>query len=159
MTVIGERSSVIIGDQMSQNTLASMTRSVGIGVGLFSAMTALTNTILMGYHIQADAGHTALQNVLALNPGKKIMTIAKDNFVNIANVIYADLTTDTKENVGIGVDTPTARLHLPAGTATAGTAPIKLTSGTLLSSAEDGVFEYDGTHLYFTIGSTRNTII
>ena len=152
-------SSVIIGDQMSQTTLTSMTRSVGIGTGLFSAMTALTNTILMGYHIQADGGHTALQNVLALNPGKKTMTIAKDNFVNIANVIYADLTTDTKEKVGIGVDTPTARLHLAGGSSTANTAPLKFTSGTLLSSAEDGALEYDGTHLYFTIGSTRNTII
>ena len=152
-------SSVVIGDQMSQNSLTSMTRSVGIGVGLFNSMTALTNTILMGYNITASSEHTALQNVLALNPGKKSMTIGKDNFVNIANAIYADISNDNYPKAGIGIDTPTARLHLPAGTATAGTAPIKLTSGTLLSSAEDGVFEYDGTHLYFTIGSTRNTII
>ena len=42
-----------------------------------------------------------------------------------------------------------------AGSATAGTAPIKLTSGTLMSTAENGAFEYDGTHLYFTVGTTR----
>ena len=53
-------------------------------------------------------------------------------------------------NVGIGTTTPTAKLHLPAGTATAGTAPLKLTSGTNLTTAEAGAIEYDGTHLYFT---------
>lgn len=57
--------------------------------------------------------------------------------------------------VSIGSGTPTARLHLPAGTATASTAPIKLTAGTLLTTPELGTFEYsdNGTigHLYFTL--------
>lgn len=56
--------------------------------------------------------------------------------------------------VGIGT-TPTAKLHLPAGTATANTAPLKFTTGTALTSAEDGAMEYHSSHLYFTIGSTR----
>jgi len=51
--------------------------------------------------------------------------------------------------------TPTALLHLAAGTATVSTAPIKLTTGTALASAEDGAIEYHSSHLYFTIGSTR----
>jgi hypothetical protein len=54
-----------------------------------------------------------------------------------------------------GITTPTALLHIKAGTATAGTAPIKLTSGTALTTPEDGAMEYDTSHLYFTIGSTR----
>jgi hypothetical protein len=57
-------------------------------------------------------------------------------------------------HVGIGLD-PTAVLTLKAGTATAGTAPLKFTAGTLLTAAELGTFEYvdDGTtgHLYFTL--------
>lgn len=53
----------------------------------------------------------------------------------------------------------TAAVHIGAGSATAGTAPIKLTAGPLLTTPEDGTFEFDGTHLYFTIGSTRSTII
>jgi hypothetical protein len=61
--------------------------------------------------------------------------------------------------LGIGITIPSANLHLTAGTATAGTAPAKLTSGVNLTSPEDGALEYDGTHLYFTIGSTRHTII
>ncbi len=61
--------------------------------------------------------------------------------------------------VGIGQSVPTATLHIKAGSATAGTAPVKLTAGPLLTTPENGVFEFDGTHLYFTIGSTRNTLI
>jgi len=38
-------------------------------------------------------------------------------------------------------------------------APFKLRSGTLKPVPQDGLFEYDGTHLYFTIGSTRNTLV
>jgi hypothetical protein len=58
-------------------------------------------------------------------------------------------------SVGIGTATPTARLHLAAGTATASTAPLKLTTGTALGTPEDGVFEYHTSHLYFTIGAVR----
>ena len=54
--------------------------------------------------------------------------------------------------------TPTALLHLGAGGTAAGTAPFKFVSGTLMSTPEDGVFEYDGTDLWFTIGSTRYKI-
>ena len=60
-------------------------------------------------------------------------------------------------NIGIGMGntTPTAKLHIAAGSATAGTAPLKLTSGTLMSTPEAGAIEFDGTHYYVTIGTTR----
>jgi len=63
-------------------------------------------------------------------------------------------------NVGIGLvaSAPTARLHLPAGAAGAGNAPLKLTSGTNLTTPEAGAFEYDGTNLYFTTGTGRKTV-
>lgn len=66
--------------------------------------------------------------------------------------------TMTGLGVGIFTGSPTARLHLPAGTATANTAPLKLTTGTALTTPEDGAIEYHGSHLYFTIGSTRYQI-
>ena len=56
----------------------------------------------------------------------------------------------TLGQVGIGVDPPTAMLHLVGGTASANTAPLKLTSGTNLTTAEAGAYEYDGTVSYFT---------
>lgn len=49
---------------------------------------------------------------------------------------------------------PTSILTLGAGTATANTAPIKLTAGTNLTAAEAGAVEYDGTMPYFTSTTT-----
>lgn len=66
-------------------------------------------------------------------------------------------------NVGIMLDIPTARLHLPAGTATANTAPLKFTAGTLLNPAalEAGAMEYDTAtqDLWFTNTTNRYGII
>jgi hypothetical protein len=60
--------------------------------------------------------------------------------------------------VGIGTTTPTAVLHLKAGTDSANTAPLKFTAGTNLTTAEAGAMEFDGTNLYFTPSSTRQTV-
>jgi hypothetical protein len=70
---------------------------------------------------------------------------------------------DAAGNVGIGTTAPTAVLHLKAGTATASTAPLKLTqaSAVVLTTPEAGTIECnDGDLLYYTIktGPTRKTI-
>ncbi len=60
-------------------------------------------------------------------------------------------------NFGIGTTSPTAALHIKAGTASL--APMKFSSGTLLTSPQSGTIEYDGSALYFTDGTnTRRTI-
>lgn len=82
------------------------------------------------------------------------LTLAGTSNGSPANA-YIILNGSGQGNVGIGQTTPTAALHIKAGTATAGTAPLKLTSGTALTTAEDGAIEYHSSHLYFTIGSTR----
>ena len=62
-------------------------------------------------------------------------------------------------DIGANVTSPTAALHLRAGTATASTAPLKFTAGTNLTTPEAGVVEYDGTELYVTDSvPTRNTL-
>ena len=57
--------------------------------------------------------------------------------------------------VGLGLSAPTAQLHLKAGTATASTAPLKFSAGTLLTTPEIGTMEFtdDGTtaHIYGTV--------
>ena len=65
---------------------------------------------------------------------------------------------DYRGNVGVGITNPTADLHLKAGTTTAGTAPLKLSSGNNLTTPENGAVEYDGTNYYVTSGSTRYTM-
>lgn len=54
--------------------------------------------------------------------------------------------------IGSATTAPTARLHIAAGTATASTAPLKFTSGTLNATAEAGTQEYNGSY-YSTKGS------
>lgn len=77
-------------------------------------------------------------------------------FQNSDNTKY--FTFSTSGRFGINVSAPSANLHLPAGTATASTAPLKLTAGTNLTTPENGAFEFDGTSLYFTVGGIRKTV-
>jgi len=68
---------------------------------------------------------------------------------------------DTKNNLGISTTTPTGRIHLPAGTATASTAPLKFTSGTSLGTAEAGAVEFTTDDFFATIttGAARKGIV
>ncbi|MHB8871870.1 MAG: beta strand repeat-containing protein, partial [Candidatus Doudnabacteria bacterium] len=65
----------------------------------------------------------------------------------------------TNGNVGVGTTNPTAVLHLKAGTAAANTAPLKFTSGPLLSIPEAGAVEFLNDAYYGTIttGAARKT--
>ena len=59
----------------------------------------------------------------------------------------------------MGVSSPTAVLHLKAGSTSANTAPLKFTSGTNMTTPEDGAVEYNGTDYFVTAGSTRYTLM
>ena len=62
-------------------------------------------------------------------------------------------------NVGIGETTPTAVLHLKAGTTAASSAPLKFTSGSLNTTAEAGAVEFltDAYYGTITTGAARKT--
>lgn len=53
-------------------------------------------------------------------------------------------------NTGIGVPSPTAALHLEAGGTAAGSAPLKFSTGSLLTVPESGTVEFDGTNYWIT---------
>lgn len=72
----------------------------------------------------------------------------------IGGGFVTDLGVSRNGQVGLGVAIPTAVLHLKAGTATAGTAPIKLTSGVLNTVAVAGQIEYLTDDIYFTIATS-----
>lgn len=99
--------------------------------------------------------------------------LAAENWTNSAQGTYMQFSTTaaggttTNEkmrisdagNIGIGTTTPSAYLNIKAGTATAGTSPLKFTAGVSLTLVEAGAMEYDGTFLYFTPGATRLNLI
>lgn len=53
----------------------------------------------------------------------------------------------------------TAIVHIKAGTATANTAPLKFTSGTNLTTVEDGSIEYDSTNFFASAKGTRQVML
>ncbi|MFH0776477.1 MAG: hypothetical protein V1936_02590 [Patescibacteria group bacterium] len=107
--------------------------------------TGISFVALLVLAVSAYAFTTWLpNNPPAANPGDgNVNLIWQSNAAgNIAYYSFGD--------VGIGTTSPTAVLQIKAGTASAGTAPIKLTAGTLLGSPESGAIEFDGSNLYFT---------
>lgn len=100
--------------------------------------------------------------------GSLTITPAAGSNLNIALSTTGDLAVNTNQiyvdtsaaAVGFGTSSPTARIHAAAGTTAAGTAPLKLTSGTNLTTAEAGAMEYDGTDLFFTrAGTVRENVL
>lgn len=81
-----------------------------------------------------------------------LSTAATAANIYIANTKNTPLTYKTSS--GTVTTVPNGAL-LSAGTATAGTAPLKFTSGTNLTTPEDGAVEFNGTHFYGSVGSTR----
>ena len=110
---------------------------------LLNSGRALGGTVLKG---------TAASNVPLIVKGAASQTGDLEQWQNSAAGVLARLS--AAGYLGIGV-TPTAQVHMAAGTATAGTAPLKLTTGIALTTTEDGAIEYHASHLYFTIGTTR----
>lgn len=62
--------------------------------------------------------------------------------------------------LGIGITAPTASIHLQAGSTAAGSAPIKFTSGSLMTAPEVGATEFltDKQYLTITTGAARKEI-
>ena len=95
-------------------------------------------------------GDSNTQSIVTTNGTGNLLlsTNAGTNSGNIVIVQGTNGNIDITTN-GTGV-TNITRALLAAGTATASTAPLKMTSGTNLTAAEAGAVEYDGTTLTFT---------
>ena len=137
----GDPSAVISGTQGSRTT------AVGYQAGL--AMTTGESNLFLGYAAGSNLT-TQSRNILI---GNGVAAVAgRDDFLNIGSLLYGDLAAG---NFGIGVQTPTARLHLGANRATPGGAIMKLSGGTLLAVLENNAVEFDGSDLYLTANGTR----
>lgn len=127
-------------------------------IGAYSDVSSgASGNVLLGYNQQGPT--TGGQHVLIGYNVESVHPTANGE-LSIQNAIFgvgntAGTTSISTGNIGMYVQSPTARLHLPAGAAAAGNAPLKLTTGTALTTPEDGAIEYHASHLYFTIGATR----
>ena len=131
------------------------------GTGAFTSLTASSTVSGTGFSTYlasppAIGGTTAGTGAFtSLSTTNLNYTGTLTGGTGILNIGSGQIYKNAAGDVGIGVSTSiSAVLHLKAGTGVAGTAPLKLTSGTKLTTAEAGTIEYDGVAPYFTSNTT-----
>ena len=153
----GQLNTAIGNYALYTNTTGYYNTAIGADAGRYQAdgSTALTSpyrSIYIGYNSKGKDNSDSNSIVIGYNAigvGANTVVLGNDSITK----------TILKGNVMIGLNanTPTARLHLAAGTAAASTAPLKFTSGTLLTAEEAGAIEFLTDAFYGTIttGPTR----
>lgn len=143
---------------------------MGVAVG----KTVDTITVFLPAAALPDPGFTTGGNVTEFHMIRTFPPLAQGGTVNITNLygfkldsafgnfsaaatnawgLYIQdpgLNNFIEGRLGIGIITPTADLHLKGVTTAAGTASLKINSGTLMTTPENGAIESDGTDLWWT---------
>lgn len=157
-TLAGQKQFQVSGGGTSSNVLVLLRQGSNSSAGtprqdspriawLGRAWTGSANTNFQAeMNVRGVASASPMQWALAYYPDSASATTEK----------WTLLWDQTNLKMGVnGVTAPTAQIHIGAGSATAGTAPLKFNSGTNLTTPEAGAFEYNGTSLFFTPSSTR----
>lgn len=143
--------------QTAVTNLGSNGGNVSIGgLSLYSLVSGTYNTAIGHY---AGAYETGSYSIYLDNRNRSNTAGDKAGapFYAVTNATPASQTIQLNGKVGI-LGAASSFLTLPAGTASAGTAPLKFTSGTVNSSAEAGAMEFNGTNFFLTPASTRKQI-
>lgn len=150
------------GAQALKGTDGSSTGGSNVALGFQTGLAVTTGAtnIFVGYRA-GDTTTTGSNNII-IGKDSEASGATVSNQLNIGNVLYGANMYGTG-SIGIGI-TPTnitARLHLPAGSTSASSAPLKFTSGSLNTTAEAGAMEYLTDDLYITIttGNARKPLI
>ncbi|HEX6914403.1 MAG TPA: hypothetical protein VF145_04140 [Chitinophagaceae bacterium] len=157
---------------LTSSSTTTVTGASGNGSNLYLGITSATTPgAITDRYLSVDAtGRVILSDIGVINnlaaigntPNANGATLSSGTFtLQPASASFGGVvTTGTQTFAGTKTfnDLVTARLTPQAGTAAAGTAPIKLTSGTNLGTPEDGAVEFDGTNYYVTSGTTRYTL-
>ena len=138
-------------------TPASLTKGIVVGTGVAPSASVVDSYV--NYSADISAGN-ATQFIRS--EGGEIASLGSEFGMQSNHAL--NLTTNSTVRASIGASgglfvgggtTPTALLHLGAGTAAANTAPLKFTSGTNLTTKENGAVEYNGNVLQYTANSVR----
>lgn len=128
------------------------------GNSLGAATSASFNTIISANTIGLT-GITSANRTIIIGADADVPSATANGQMSIGNFIYGSGMTGTGSSVagsiGIGIRSPTARLHLVQGSTGASRAPLKFTAGSILLTPEVGSMEYLGNNFYLT----KNTAI
>lgn len=161
---LGSGVATFLATPSSANLLAAVSDETGSGLLVFGTSPTITTPVISGAIRQITSATTT---AAYYGWGNGTSTFAQiGGFYDSATTghleFYALASGTSPSEVsrfydyGVSIKTaaaPTAYLHLGAGTATAGTSPLKLSAGVNLTSAETGSVEYDGSFMYFTPGT------
>lgn len=130
--------------------------AIATGAALtIAGLTCSAGTITNHYAIKIDSPLMSGGGAITTNYGLFINSQTGAGITTTYALYVAGSQSYFGGNVGLGQASPTAVLHLKAGTATASTAPLKFTAGINLTTLEIGAMEFvdDGTigHLYVTV--------
>lgn len=158
----GQTANLTEWQNSSGTTLLAVSSSGKIGVGTGSPNAILSLGTSLGDKLAIyDGGANQMYGFGLQSNVLQIYADTSTDRVGIGygeSAVFNESFTVKGSNVGIGNISPSAALHVKAGTSTANTAPIKLTAGTNLTTPENGAIEFDGSNLYVTIGGVRRTI-
>ncbi len=136
--VFGQNTSSGTAAQTIFEVANNSSNSVQIGMTSSGFTTSGLLTAGMGY-VQCNTGALLLR------------TLGANDMIFGVNTTLEAMRVKSTGLVGLGVSSPSGILHIKAGTATASTAPLKFTSGTLLTTAEAGAVEFLTDKYYGTI--------
>ena len=148
--VVGTQSANIVRFVVGSSTAsdAGTITSTGLNAFPIGATTASTGAFTT-LSASSTVSGTGFSTYLASPPAIGGTTAAAGTFTTLV----------ANTSIGAGVASPSAILHLKAGTATASTAPLKFNSGTKLTTPEAGAMEYDGALAYFTPTGTARALL
>jgi len=145
--------------QLSSSGNATNSSSGGLLVGRAASTGSISVTTGAGNFAIGDAGTTGISATGSINCGQ----IGQGANSTASSVQFgATIMLDHGNGrVGIGQSSPTAKLHLGAGSTAASSAPIKLTSGTNMTTAEAGAIEFTTDDFFATIttGAARKAFV
>ena len=124
---------------------------------------------LGGFAYGATAYSSTVRARITFNASETWTDTAQGTFIDLYTTANGAATAggttrlriENSGNFGFGLTGATAVIHVKAGTATASTAPLKFTSGTLLTTAEAGAVEFLTDDFYGTIttGAARKKFV
>ncbi|MEO6327405.1 MAG: tail fiber domain-containing protein [Ginsengibacter sp.] len=141
-----------------------MTTAEQSGIVLPATGLAVFNTTVNAFQVNTGTPLSPIWSSLITSTTANAWSIggngvaSAQNIGTTTNFDFPFITNNTEKmrlsaggNLGVGIAVPTALLHLKAGTAAANTAPLKFTSGALLTTAAAGAVEFLTDKFYGTI--------
>lgn len=136
---------------------ANVSRAVGVRATIQHTSSGTTTN---AYAVKVD-GITKSAGTIVNSYGVYIVACNSGSTLNYGFYAEAGMANYLGGYLGIGVAAPTARLHLPAGTTGASTAPLKMNSGALMTAPEAGAHEFltDDYYVTITTGAARKALV